>query len=247
MSIKDLRGPAQAEVIQPSNWLIRMGLAGFLGWLALLVMILIARYLPVRPDPAEGTTGDSNRPMAIIGPGFSAASGGSGGGGRMGGGPGGPMPGPGAPGIGGGGPSKPSPKGVKEEPGVFEFLGVQLMPFVEEAAYFWVTLLVFLIPGLVYSGALTYGAVKMQSLESRTWGIVSSIMAMLPFFNSGGLLVMLLMFVQVLILLIFDDATIFLIALVVIQWLASAAVGLWALMVCNSEDVVAGFEFDPDA
>jgi hypothetical protein len=38
----------------------------------------------------------------------------------------------------------------------------------------------------LYDGFLVFGAVKMQNLESRPWGIASSVLAMLPF-GAGGL------------------------------------------------------------
>ena len=49
MSTKDLRGPAPSALVQPSNALIIVGLAGFFGWLALIVVHLIPDRVPHRP------------------------------------------------------------------------------------------------------------------------------------------------------------------------------------------------------
>jgi len=53
MSIKDLRGPAQAEVMKPSNWMIFKGALGFLGWLAFLVVVLIPVLFPLDYDDKD--------------------------------------------------------------------------------------------------------------------------------------------------------------------------------------------------
>ncbi len=247
-SIKDLRGPAQAAVMRPSNALLFTGITGFIGWLIFLVMLLIGRYLPVQPDVRENQTGDPHRPIVMIGPGLSgvASSGSSGPGGMPG------MPNtpdmPGLPGMAGKitAPPKPAPKSIKEPPGFFELFGVELVPMADEGAYFF-TFAVIILIGMAYSCTLTYGGVQLQSLESRGWGIVASVLAMVPLFNSGGLIMVVLMIFQILLILFMEEfwwIAFTLLMMMVVQCLASAAAGLWALLTCIDEDVIAGFEYE---
>jgi hypothetical protein len=46
MSIRDLRGPAMSQVIDPSNKLIIVGVSGFIGWVAFLVTLRGSRERP---------------------------------------------------------------------------------------------------------------------------------------------------------------------------------------------------------
>src|SRR5579884_545681 len=48
MSIKDLRGPAQAMLVKPSNYLIMAGVVGFFGWLGFMVIVLIPIIFPLQ-------------------------------------------------------------------------------------------------------------------------------------------------------------------------------------------------------
>src|SRR5207249_488616 len=60
-SIKDLRGPAQAAVVPPTNLVILCGAVGFFGWILLFVMIMIPIVTPVSRD--EGT---KDAPLKVL-------------------------------------------------------------------------------------------------------------------------------------------------------------------------------------
>jgi hypothetical protein len=101
---------------------------------------------------------------------------------------------------------------------------------------------------MIYSATLTVGAIKMQNLESRGWGFAGSILAMLPL-NVGALQFVSAMLLRVLLELLFDEASVVTTVLLVwmtIIWLLSLAVGVWNLITLNNEDVIAGFEYNPD-
>jgi hypothetical protein len=52
-SVRDLRGPAQARVIPPTNQLTLVAAIGFVGWLALLVTILVMTLFPTEVETKE--------------------------------------------------------------------------------------------------------------------------------------------------------------------------------------------------
>jgi hypothetical protein len=58
-SIKDWRGPAQAQVVTPSNRLLLISVVGAIGWLGLLILLIIPVAFPL-PEKDEG-------PVLLIG------------------------------------------------------------------------------------------------------------------------------------------------------------------------------------
>jgi hypothetical protein len=220
-SIKDLRGPAQAAVIVPTNMVTLAGVLGFIGWLGFLIIILIPILFPL---DAESTDKAHPTEALDIFTGLAGAS---------------PQ---------GAFSASAPPKEKKEDPSMFIVLGFDLAIF---ALYPWYLLIVVLMPiflGLAYSSTLILGAVKTQNLESREWGIVSSIMAMIPY-NAGGLLVVLLLVFNLLLNMLFDEQDFINLILIVIAslvYLAQAAAGTWLLVVLMREEVVAGFEYKPE-
>ena len=50
MSIRDLRGPAMTEIVNPTNKMIIVAAAGFLGWAAFMVILLIPILFPVKTE-----------------------------------------------------------------------------------------------------------------------------------------------------------------------------------------------------
>jgi hypothetical protein len=228
MSIKDLRGPAQAMIMGPSNLLIIAGIAGFIGWLGLIVMILIPIVFPLKPD-------EKDKPAIMpIEPGMEVIAG-------VGGGPGKP----GMPNQPAGGVTGPSAKYEEEGESFFELGPIDLTVI---ASYEWwqkTFSFTILFLFLCYSGTMTYGAVKMQNLESREWGIASTILGIIPF-NVGALMFVSAILVREALDLILDEKrTIYLIVIVwmVLVWLLSIGASVYALVTLMKEEVIAGYEY----
>jgi predicted Zn finger-like uncharacterized protein len=228
MSIKDLRGPAQEAVMRPSNALIFVGIMGFLGWLGLIVVLLIPVLFPL-PDDDEGKP----RPAKGIGPGLAAGAQGT----------------PASP-FGGPPPQSGDKEKKKDEEGKSAF-DVAGMDFGLLAFFAWWLLILAILPlvlGMVYCGVVTYGGVKMQNLESRAWGIASSILALLPF-TTGGLMLLTAFLCNWLLNMLFDDPAFSMyiaIVLMSIQTVAALAAGVWNLVVLMRPEVIEGFEYVPE-
>jgi hypothetical protein len=206
MSIKDLRGPAQAAVIRPSNYLIITGILGFFGYLGLLIVILIPILFPVVPYGGADKDKDEK----------SAAQ-----------------------------KKKDEKAPQKKEESFFQVFGVNFADLAEAEWYYVALVSVALVLGMCYSGVLTLGAVKAQNLESRTFGIVSCIMAMIPV-NAVGFAFLTCLILQVLIGMLYDDPDIrlfILIGIATLQGLLEAGVGVVNLMTLMREEVIAGYEY----
>jgi len=219
-SIKDLRGPAQAAVIQPTNMLTVTGVLGFIGWLALLVIILIPILFPLG---VESTNKDSPTPVLDIQRGFGMQANFPAGSGK-------------------------AEVAEKEEPSLFIVLGFDLAIFALYPWHLLILVLLPLFLGMLYSGLIIIGAVKTQNLESRRWGIAACIMAMLPF-NAAGLIVDILLGFSVLLHMLLDDQELISyisIAIAGLFCLGEIGVAIWCLVVLMKEDVIAGFEFIAD-
>jgi hypothetical protein len=221
MSIKDLRGPAQAAVVRPSNWLIIWGVVGFLGWLGFLVILLIPIVFPLDTDDGK------RKEAPIITSGLAAGA----------------LPGAGewTP------PRQVGEKKKDEDLGTtfFTVFGVTL----SDVAYFEMWLMILsalpLVLCMVYSAVLTLGAVKMQNLESRGWGIASCIMVMLPI-NGGGMAALVAVFGQFFLKILFDEPETvngIIGGLASLLWLGQVGVGVWALLTLRNPEVIAGYEY----
>jgi hypothetical protein len=221
MTIKDLRGPAVAILMPPSNKLTLVGFAGVLGWLAFFILILIPAVFPVSDD----TPYDVMQLSPIW------SGGGGGGMGMMGGG-------------GGGGESEKS-KIEDEKPGMYDIVGFDLAVICDEQWYIFSLWLIPIIVCICYTGVVTMGAIKMQNLESWGWGLASCIMAMVPI-TTAGLMLVTFMVINVAMSQIFDDYSfIYLVATIAIalEWLGSVAIAIWAMKTLFNEEVQAGFEY----
>jgi predicted Zn finger-like uncharacterized protein len=225
MSVKDLRGPAQSKIMSPSNNLARVGFIGFFGWLAFMLLIIIPAVFPIHEDkPKE---------VLRIGPGLGAVSRGGGGGMGMGG-------------AGGGGAAKDK---VEEDKSTFlqvaqiDFANLCALP----AYFFWPAMLPFVFC-MLFAAMVSYGAIQMQNIESRPWGIAGSIMAMVPITAGGVILLVCLLLQYILNFILEDEQFVGVIAIVVaaLIWLASVGSGVWALVTLNNADVIAGFEYEPE-
>src|SRR5262249_1618966 len=138
------------------------GIIGFIGWLALLIVILIPVCFPITKD-----TGDKANPKDIEG--FRGGLG---------------VAGDEAGGVFGPGEKKARSNDLK----VLVLWGIDFAELILYGLFFFLLLLLPLFLGMVYAGLVATGAIKAQNLESRGWGIASSIMVMFPI-NSGGFII----------------------------------------------------------
>jgi predicted Zn finger-like uncharacterized protein len=111
---------------------------------------------------------------------------------------------------------------------------------------FWAIMLGF---GLlfVYSGLIAFGAIKLVNMESRTWGLIASGMAMLP--HTAGLTWSIAFGIQFALrqIEIDEDSINYLtIGIGVVLWLASVALGVWTMIVANDPIVKEGYEYEPE-
>jgi hypothetical protein len=214
-SIKDLRGPAQERVTGPSNWLLRVGMAGVIGWLGLIVVTLIPVVFPIKDPGGE----ENARPARNFGKGLTGVS----------------EPGGGFPGANPGKEVKEA-EDKENERSPLSYFHYEL----DEQALIIIPVCVV---GFVYAALVTFGAVKVQNLESRGWGIAGSILALIPF-NVLGLQVLVGMGVAVILDMMLDNPPDYYSFLIMqVLSLGSITAGVLNLMVLFNEDVIAGFEY----
>ncbi len=103
------------------------------------------------------------------------------------------------------------------------------------------------LTGMAYCGFITYGAVKMQSLESRVWGIIVSILTMLPittwaFFCLQSIVITIFWFM-------FLDEDTVLYALPVASltsFVPNLLVGVMGLVTMLKPEVIDGYDYIPE-
>lgn len=125
--------------------------------------------------------------------------------------------------------------------GLFELMGVDLSEW-------FLMLMIPLILLMVYSSLVVAGGIKMQNLESRAFAIAGSIMAMLPV-HTGGVQVLLSLVVMYICTAGLDDPEFggwVSLGFSAIVYLISLSVGIWCLKTLMDQEVIDGFEFDPD-
>lgn len=231
-SIKDLRGPAQAAVIAPSNMVLRNGIIGFAGWLLFLVLLLIPVLFPLVSD--EGTK-DNPLPVLKLSEGLGKAGEAKA-----------PDPAPAAGGT--GGPNMALSLELPEEKTLFMVAGYDMTA---AAAFPWYMLLLVLTPvwlGLIYCAIICFGAVKAQNLESRAWGIVASIMTLIPYAPVGCILILLFILELVNNSFIEDPNFPYYGRLfnIIVGFLTEVGFGVWLLVVLLRQDVIDGFNYVPE-
>lgn len=236
MSTKDLRGPAVAALVQPSNALIIVGGVGFIGWLALIVLHLIPLLFPIDVDegdktkppkqvvaieaalapaalnlsvPATPPTTTSNGPDSL--------------------------------------PPEPKLKAKASEP-YLVYLLMDPSAAVRFSPAGMILIYLIMILGMVYSGFVAYGAVRIQNLEGYGWGVAACIMALIPFWPTWGFAACVAQW-RFLFGMVLDDP--FTLArawnlAVSLPILASKGVAIWTLMTLRSEKVLKGFEYKAD-
>jgi hypothetical protein len=104
---------------------------------------------------------------------------------------------------------------------------------------------------LIYNAISIVGAVKMQNLESRAWGIVSSCMFLLPMGVGGISSVLGGVFHYTIGDWIMDERAagvfpFYSVVLAVLPYLLGILVGVWSLRTLMMKKVIAGFEYVAD-
>jgi hypothetical protein len=233
MSIKDLRGPAQAAVVKPSNYLLLIGgIACILDILIICVSFwemvfsehlinhenfLADYYKQERPKKTDEV--ESN-PMHSQ-------------------------------------PAAPAQQsGKKNIPVKREDLDKKDLALVEEAedwAFSWpyfgryyrfMAMGVFILL-FIYNAITVIGTVKMQNLESRGWGIAASIMTMLPFGSTSIANGVSFLFYLLFAMLLDDEAMGWTYASGggVLVWILAIIAGVYALRTLLTQEVIDGFNY----
>jgi hypothetical protein len=142
------------------------------------------------------------------------------------------------------GNSLPPPE---EESSFFDLFGMDVREIGDISVVLAILCLVPMVLGMIYSGVLSMGAVKIQNLESREWGVAASIMAMVPI-NAGGMICVLAMVLNIVLDLLFEGFFKWVVLgfFLVCYWGTNLACGIWMLTVLNKPDVIAGFEYVPE-
>lgn len=99
-----------------------------------------------------------------------------------------------------------------------------------------------------YNAVTIVGAVKMQNMESRGWGIASAILTILPFGTWGlsGAVAIVLYFLFKMVL---DDEMMGMTyagGISGLAWVLAIVVGVWSLRTLMSQTVIDGFEYVAD-
>jgi predicted Zn finger-like uncharacterized protein len=115
----------------------------------------------------------------------------------------------------------------------------------------WYTFMAAMIPFLAlacYCALIVSGGIKAQNLESRTWGIVGSVMAMIPL-TSLGLSLLITIVIHWLVFQILEDEEFGMYISIVVNvllWLVAAGIGGWTLKTLMDEEVQEGFTYEPE-
>ncbi len=220
MSIKDLRGPAQSALVQPTNAMIAVGALGFFGWVALLILILIPTLFPIDND--EGDKSKPPKPVIGLEHGLGAVQDEK---------------------------DPPAELKVDPaRKSMYQLFGINFSSFGALAWYLFILILLPIFVGMTYCAFVTYGAVRIQNMEGYGWGIASNVMMMIPL-HSFGFMAATALFVQFFLKMFSDDASSvsgMLIGLMAVEELICVAVGAWGLTTLLSEKVVKGFEYKPE-
>lgn len=207
LSIKDLRGPAQAAVVAPSNYIL---LVAGLSCLADILIICYAFWPMVFSESVVDWQGVLTKHYE----------------------------------------AEKKKDAVQRVSGIKEYkdLKDEDLEIVHEAEIVekrkrFILMGVYIVL-LIYNGITIIGAVKMQNLESRGWGIAASIMNLLPMGASGLSGLFFGVFYNTIGAWILDEMNIYYsIGLGVLPYLVAIYIGVWSLRTLMSQEVIDGFEY----
>jgi hypothetical protein len=114
--------------------------------------------------------------------------------------------------------------------------------------WWWIVLLnVGAVLGMIISAVTIYGAVRMQTLESRIWGMVSGVLVMVPTTAVAPLGVISIGLTALFGLLFGDEALPWLMPVwSLIVYGLYIAIGVWTIMTLIRQDVIDGYEYIPE-
>ena len=220
---KDPRGPTQEAITKPTNWLIITGACGAVAYVILFLGLIILFWMPVtQPDRLE--EGDKSKRYRghQVTPGVAVVA----------------------------HAIDPFLK-EKEEArqaaaGGVEVVVTRMIGWIQslKVITFLLFSFVFLI-GIAFASVIIYGAVKAQGMESRGWGIASSILAMVPI-NALGFMIITLTLLTLVANFLYDDKLFVLILQIgfgVVELAWGISIGSWNIRMLLDEKVVAGFEY----
>lgn len=225
--VKDLRGPAQVRLNRPANLLMMCGAAGFIGWLITLVIVIIAVFLPVQNNPGKDEQGNIIQGQSI-GPGVAAVA-------RD--------------------VDTQEPKmSDKEKEYMADQKAASDAAKVNMIAWFAANVILFCIflaiagVGMTWAFFVMVGGVKVANMESRAWGIVSSILVMFPVHTLGPIMLLTLLIAVVFVKMLEDIelASLFCSILIPVLCLINLGIGVYMLVTLLSKEVIDGFEYKAD-
>lgn len=225
------RGPAAAIVVRPSNFLLADGVKGCFGWLATIVLVLWPIVFPPIQDEKTKEARKKLEEGVLIYDGVASVS-------------------------------RDDPNALVVDPPLDPRVAEAAKDMAKEAAtrtligaftavgtgivvFIVLLLLLPLILGFAYSATVAYGAVKMQSLESKVFGYIASIMAMIPIHSFGFFLFVNAVMWRIGIELLEDyTLSMYLFGFYsLVIFLGPVLVGIWCITTLMNPDVIAGFNY----
>lgn len=208
-SIKDLRGPAQAAIVVPSNWVLLVGALGAI--LAVFSVcysfwpFVFSEHLLNHMDELQNYYNKK-----------------------------------------GGVDAKKNIDKIPKERKNLKKEELAIVEDLEDDERMWriIWIITFVLVAL-YDGVICLGAVRVQNMESRTWGLVASVMTIIPA-GAGGFMFLVWLIFKPILENLFDDegtAKAYSIGLVVVVGLAAAGIGTWLLRTLMKQEVIEGFEY----
>ena len=208
MSIKDLRGPAQAAVVSPSNYML---ILGGLGCLSNLFLICVSFWPMVFSDTPVNWQKELKDHYKD---------------------------------------DKDAKNIIQRIEGIKEYKDLKDKDLeIVQAAEVEMRFNLFMAMGLFifhffYNAVAIIGAVKMQNLESRGWGIASSVMTILPMSSVGlGSLIGGVFYFTIGAWVLEEMNAYYSCGIGVLPYLFALFVGIWSLRTLMSQEVIDGFEY----